>query len=120
MIKKVKIQTAELFAHCGSCFLSLPVVVSFAVLLPLLFLLPSLASSEIYKWKDSNGNVVYSDSPQSGSNAEEVRPKKDSRFERPPSKEVNEPKTVKKNKTETGPKLRDTRDINVVLYMTDW
>jgi len=119
MIKRVKFQTANLVAHMVSWVLCLPVVVSFAVLFSFLFYYPSFAASEIYKWKDSSGNLIFSDSPQAGSKAEEVRLRKDSRFERPPSTEDDEPKTGKINKA-TGQRLRDARDINVVLYMTDW
>jgi hypothetical protein len=120
MIKRVKIQTAKLVAYRVSCFLHLHVVASLAVILSCMFLFPSFATSEIYKWKDSNGNVIFSDSPQSGSNVEEVRLKKDSRFERPPSREDDVLKTGQTKKAATEPRVRDARDINVALYMTDW
>jgi hypothetical protein len=87
-------------------------------LLLFLFFLPSFASAEIYKWKDSNGNVVFSDTPPSGANAEEVRLKKNNRFEGLPSRKDDTTKIEKAGRT--GPKLRDARDINVVMYMTDW
>lgn len=120
MTKRGKIQTAALVAIRVSWFLHLPVVVSFAVLLSFLFYFPSVAASEIYKWKGKDGNMIFSDSPPSGSNAEEVKIKNNMRFERPPSQEDDEPKTVKRNNAATGQRLRDARDINVVLYMTDW
>ena len=120
MKKRVKTQTASLVAHRVSRFLHLPVVASFAVLLSSLLFFASFSASEIYKWKDSNGNVVFSDSPPSGSDAEEVRIKMHMKFERPPSKEDDDPKTGKTNKAATGQRLRDARDINVVMYMTDW
>ena len=39
----------------------------------MLSILLSNASSEIYKWKDSKGNVFFSDSPPPGVKAKEVR-----------------------------------------------
>ncbi len=120
MAKRFKIQTAVVVVRGVLWFLHMPVVASFAVLLSSLFFFPSFAASEIYKWKDNSGNVIFSNSPPSGSNAEEVRLKNNNRFERPPSKEDEEPKTGKKNKTATGQRLRDASDIHVVMYMTDW
>jgi hypothetical protein len=120
MTKRVRIQTAGVLAGRVSWLLHLPVVVSFAVLLSCLCFSPSVADSEIYKWKDNNGNVIFSDSPPSGSNAEKVKIKNNLRFEMPPSKEDDGSKTIKKNNPAEGQRLRDARDINVVLYMTDW
>jgi len=119
MTTRVKIQPV-LVACRVPWFLHLPVVAAFVVLLSSLFLLPSFAASEIYKWKDSNGNVIFSDSPVSGVNAEEVRIKKESRFERPSSSEYDLPKTGQTKKAATEQKMRDARDINVVMYVTDW
>ncbi len=76
--------------------------------------------SEIYKWKDSDGNVIFSDSPPSGSNAEEVKLKSNNRFEGPSTREDEKPKAGKRNKAATEQKLRNIRDVNVVMYMTDW
>ncbi|MBS1127497.1 MAG: hypothetical protein H6Q93_1486 [Nitrospirae bacterium] len=120
MTKRFKIQTKAPAASRGSWFLRLTVIVSFAVLLLSLFFSPSFAASEIYKWKDKNGNVIFSDSPPSGSNAEEVRIKNNMRFDIPPSKEADAPKAGKGNAAPTKQRLRDVRDIHVVMYMTDW
>lgn len=62
MTKMLKIQTVKAFTPRIALFIHLPVVVLFAVLLSFLFLFPSFAASEIYKWKDSNGNMIFSDS----------------------------------------------------------
>jgi len=120
MTKRFKIQTAALVARRGSWFLHLPVVALFAVLLSSLFFSASFAAAEIYQWKDSNGNVIFSDSPPAGSKAKEVRPKNNMRFDIPPSKEDDEPKTGNRYKTPTEQRPRDARDIHVVMYMTDW
>ena len=120
MTKRFKIQTLAPVARRGSWFLRLPVIASFAVLLSSLFFFSSFAASEIYKWKDKNGNVIFSDSPPSGSNAEEVRIKNNMRFDIPPSKEADAPKAGKGNAAPTKQRLKDARDIHVVMYMTDW
>ena len=120
MTKRVRIQTTVWVTGRVSGFLHLPVAVSSAVLLSCLFIFPIVAGSEIYKWQDNNGNVIYSDSPPSGSKAEEVKIKNNMRFIVPPSGEDNESKTVKRAAPSAGQRLRDARDINVVLYMTDW
>ena len=103
-----------------SCFLHLPVVVPLAVLLSCLFIFPSVAAAEIYKWKDNNGNVIYSDSPPSESKAEKVKIKNDMRFELPPSSRNEKPKNSNGNNSAAGQRLRDVRDLNVLLYVTDW
>ena len=120
MTKRARIQTPAVVASRGLWCLHLSVFISFVVFLSCLCFFPSVAASEIYKWKDSNGNVTFSDSPPSGAKAEEVKIKNDMRFELPPSNENDGPKIVKKNNPATGQRLRDARDINVVLYMTDW
>lgn len=118
MAKVSRIQLSGTTAFRVSFFLHL--VVFFILVVSFVFLFPSFAASEIYKWKGADGNVVFSDSPPSGSKAEEVKIKDDMRFEIPPSRETGALKTVKGNKAATGQRLRDIRDINVVLYMTDW
>ncbi len=120
MTKRFKIQTTDFVVRRVSWFPQLSALVSGGVLLLSLFFFPSFAAAEIYKWKDSGGNVIFSDSPPSGSNAEEVRIKNNNRFERPPSKEDEKPKAGKGDKAAAEQQLRDTSDINVVMYMTDW
>jgi hypothetical protein len=64
--------------------------------------------------------LIFSDAPQAGSNAEEVRIKKDSRFERPSSREDDATKTGQTKNAATEQRMRDLRDISVVMYVTDW
>ena len=118
MTKRINIQAADMFSKL-SLFRHLSLVVSFVVFLSFLIFLPSFTTAEIYKWKDKDGNLVFSESPPPGSDAEEVRPKTNMRVDRPASR-ANEPKTAKKNKPAAEQTLRDARDINVVMYMTDW
>ena len=119
MTKRVKIQTAVLVARRVSCFLRV-IASFFAALLLFMFLFPSFATAEIYKWKDKDGNVIFSDSPPPKSNAEKMKLNNNMRLERPFSRENDAPKTGKMNKTTTGQKLIEASDINVVMYMTDW
>ncbi len=71
----------------------------------LLWLSPSLPSfAEIYKWTDKDGNIVFSDTRPAGVDAKKVKVLKER--ERPRSAE------------DTG--KREYRDIEVLLYMTDW
>ncbi len=86
----------------------------------LLFLLmvccPPLSSAEIYQWTDSDGNVVFSDSPPAGIAAREVKPKSNNRTEMAYPR--REPQKAGIGKTE--PQLRDAADIGVILYVTSW
>ena len=86
---------------------------SFITLL-LLCVFPASASAEIYQWKDSSGNVFYTDSPPPGVKTEEKR-FREQRIERPAVKE-EAPRAVRR---ETG-RLRPYSDIQVVMYMTSW
>jgi glutaredoxin len=71
-------------------------------------------SSEVYEWKDGNGNLVFSDIPKAGVNAK-VKKVRNDHGERPHTKE---------EKTKPGSdnqvKTRQNKDIQVVMYMTDW
>lgn len=120
MTKKSKIRTAEAAVLRGSWFLHSAVVISLAVSIASLFFFPSLAASEIYKWKDPNGNVIFSDSPPPDSNVEEVRPKHYNWVRTPSSKVDDEPKIGDRNTAATRQPLRDAGEIRVVMYMTDW
>lgn len=87
-----------------------------SILLMVTFFSPASAVSvEIYKWKDKDGNVVFSDTPP------------------PPG--VNAEIKEFKEETDRGPKTRETPqragsgrlkekrpygDIRVILYMTSW
>jgi hypothetical protein len=59
-----------------------------AVLLLVIFLSPasSVVSGEIYKWKDKDGNIVFSDTPPPGVNVE-IKEFKEDTTERPKTRE---------------------------------
>jgi glutaredoxin len=80
-----------------------------------LSLASSAMSGEIYKWKDKNGNVVFSDTPPPpGVNAETKEFKEEAtesleikgNFQRPPNTSLKE--------------KRPYGDIPVIMYMTSW
>jgi len=89
----------------------------FIFFLFIFFLLPppSMGSGEIYKWKDKDGNIVFSDtSPPPGVDAETKEFKEES---------TEKPKTrapVPRLKNESIQERRPYRDIHVIMYMTSW
>jgi glutaredoxin len=78
------------------------------------YFLSSDVSAEIYQWKDANGNLIYSDSPPSGTNAALKRVRTD-KIERPETGEA----PLQEQESIT-PTLRDVSDINAILYMANW
>ena len=95
-----------------------------SILLLLMFLSPvsSVVSGEIYKWKDKNGSVVFSDTPPPpGANAE-IKEVKEDTTERPRAKE-NLPRvkeSPQRPKSEAFKEKRPYADIQVIMYMTSW
>jgi len=75
----------------------------------------SAVSGEIYKWKDKDGNIVFSDTPPPpGVNAEKKEFKEES-TEKPKTKEY-----FSKTTSERVEEKRPYRDIHVIMYMTSW
>lgn len=75
----------------------------------------SAVSGEIYKWKDKDGNIVFSDTPPPpGVNAEKKEFKEES-TEGPKTKEY-----FPKSTSERVEEKRPYRDIHVIMYMTSW
>jgi len=71
-------------------------------------------SAEIYQWKDSNGNIVFGDSPPTGSNAKEkVLPQQ--KIDRPAghAEVPSHDRTIKIDS-------KSLRDVNVIMYSTEW
>lgn len=82
------------------------------IILSSIFISP--ASSEIYKWKDKDGNIVYSDFAPSGVDAQKKKFRED-KIERQETKESShksENNALKENKAYS--------DVEVVMYMTSW
>jgi glutaredoxin len=88
------------------------------ILLFLIFLLPasSAVSAEIYKWKDKDGHIIFSDTPPPpGVEEVEIKKFKEETTERPKTK-GDTPRTK-------GEGIREKRsygNINVIMYMTSW
>jgi glutaredoxin len=90
-------------------------IVAILFLVTILSPASSVVSGEIYKWKDKDGNLVFSDTPPPpGVNAEikefkedvTERPKTKGNLQRPPKEGVKE--------------KRAYGNIHVIMYMTSW
>ena len=88
-----------------------------AVLFLVTFLSPasSAVSGEIYKWKDKDGNLVFSDTPPPPGINAEIKEFKEDTTERPKTKEYPQ-----RPPNESVREKRLYRDIHVVMYMTSW
>jgi hypothetical protein len=76
-----------------------------------------VTSAEIYKWKDKDGNVFYSDAPPpAGMDAEMKKFKEESPPTQKPKPEVGSPLP----KGEIAKEKRPYNSINVTMYMTSW
>jgi glutaredoxin len=93
------------------------------VLIIILLLFVSLSVSspaiagEVYKWKDKDGNVFFSDTPPPGGVNAEVIPLKDEpapNFKTTPK--VNSPQP----KSRITEERRPYSSINVIMYITSW
>jgi glutaredoxin len=74
-------------------------------------------SAEIYKWKDKDGNIIFSDTPPPPGVDVEVKEFKENTIERPKAKEnINLPRP----KSESFREKRSYSDIHVIMYMTSW
>ena len=84
--------------------------------------LASPAFPQIYQWTDKNGNIVFSDTPPSGSDGEKVKVLKER--EGPPPQEGMDRQEkgwrVPSPSEPTGNGKREYRDIRVLLYMKEW
>jgi glutaredoxin len=75
----------------------------------------SSLNAEIFQYKDADGNVIFGDAPPAGVEAREKKVSS-SKIERQETKGTAQKKQADKGK----PQMRDTSDIQVVLYMADW
>lgn len=90
----------------------------FLALIILFSIFISPASSEIYKWKDKDGNVFYSDSPPAGVDAQKKKFRED-KIER---QEIKENINKSESKSESNKLKEDSpcSDVKVIMYMTSW
>ncbi len=75
----------------------------------------SAQSAEIYKWRDKNGNIVFSDSPPPPGVDAETKKFREDAIEGPKTKEV-----PKRSKSDSLSEKRPYGSINVIMYMTSW
>jgi glutaredoxin len=88
-----------------------------AILLLVMFLSPasSAVSGEIYKSKDKDGNVVFSDTPPPPGVNAEIKEFKEDTQEKPKTKEYPQ-----RPQSESLKEKRPYGDIHVIMYMTAW
>ncbi len=89
------------------------------IILFVIFLSPasSSVSGEIYKWKDKDGNIIFSDTPPPPGVEVEIKEFKEKATDRPKAKEnINLPRS----KSESFREKRSYSDVNVIMYMTSW
>ncbi len=88
-----------------------------AIFFFVIFLLPAsfAVSAEIYKWKDKDGKIVFSDTPPPLGVDAERREFKEEAAEKPKTKA-----SVPGLKSESIQEKRPYRDIHVIMYMTSW
>jgi len=72
-------------------------------------------SGEIYRWKDRDGNIVFSDTPPPLGVSAEKKEFKEESTERPKTKGY-----FQKSESERVEEKRPYRDIHVIMYMTSW
>jgi glutaredoxin len=77
-------------------------------------------SAEMYQWKDKSGNVIFSDSPPSGVESKEIRPKNDQLFQVPPRAASGPESAGGRESGNTQDSGRRVSDVRVIVYMTDW
>ena len=76
---------------------------------------PSALSGEIYKWKDKDGNIFFSDTPPPPGVDTEKKEFKEESTEKPKTK-----KYFPKSASERVEGKRPYREIQVIMYMTSW
>jgi len=88
-----------------------------SILLLIIFISPasSAVSGDYYKWKDKDGNVVFSDIPPPPGVNTEIKEFKQDTTERPKTKEYPQ-----RPPNESVKEKRSYGDIHVIMYMTSW
>lgn len=93
-------------------FKGILVVILFATFL---LQVSSVVSGEVYKWKDKDGNIIFSDTPPPPGVEVEIREFKEGATDKPKVKE-----NIPKLKSEKYREKRPYENINVIMYMTAW
>ena len=84
-------------------------------LIGLLLMVSHGGSSEIYKWKDKNGNIFFSDSPPPPGVDAEIK-----KFKEEPNGKPKPEVSTPQPKSELPREMRSYGNITVIMYMTSW
>ena len=77
----------------------------------------SAISGEVYKWRDKDGNIIFSDTPPPPGVEVEIKEFKEKASDGPKVKEnINLPRP----KSESFKEKRSYSDVHVIMYMTSW
>ena len=85
--------------------------------------LSSPAFPQNYKGKDKDGNIVFSDTPPSGADAKKVNVLKEGETPTPKGEGIRPRAETLKPASSVAVKAkekREYRDVEVILYMTEW
>ncbi len=85
--------------------------------------LSSPAFSQMYKWKDKDGNIRFSDTAPSGAGAEKVKVLKQRETPTPKKEGIKAQEGTLKSPSPIAvpsKEKRGYRDIEVILYTTEW
>ena len=87
--------------------------------LALTFSLDTFATAQMYQYTDKNGNVVFTDELPAGSKADEVKINDDRVFRSAPRRAGSSfPATAAPAEVQRG--KRDYREVNAIMYTTNW
>jgi glutaredoxin len=76
-----------------------------------------VVSGEVYKWRDKDGNIIFSDTPPPPGVEVEIKEFKEKASDGPKGKEnINLPRP----KSESFKEKRSYSDVHVIMYMTSW
>jgi glutaredoxin len=92
-------------------------IIIIILFIPLLLRVSVVVSGEVYKWRDKDGNIIFSDTPPPPGVEVEIKEFKEKASDGPKGKEnINFPKP----KSENFKEKRSHSDVIVIMYMTPW
>jgi len=103
-----------------------PVMIPFFKIILFILLSVSFSSPafpQIYKWKDKDGNIVFSDTLPSGADAKKVNVLKERETPTPKEQGIKPGEGTLKSHSPVAVQAkekREYRDVEVILYMTEW
>jgi len=92
-------------------------IIIIILFITLLLRVSFVVSGEVYKWRDKDGNIIFSDTPPPPGVEVEIKEFKEKASDGPKVKEnINLPRP----KSESFKEKRSYSDVNVIMYMTSW